>query len=65
MSDITAHLASLSDSDLLDAIRMAYEDMNTAAVESPNTEWHEACFAGLVVYVGEAERRGLTISTLQ
>ena len=58
------HLAALSDDELRKATITARDDLAQAATSQPNSEWHEACFAGALVYAGEMQRRGLKIATV-
>lgn len=58
------HLASLTDAKLREATITARDDLAKAATDEPNSEWHEACFAGALVYAGEMQRRGLKIETV-
>jgi hypothetical protein len=34
------------------------------AAGQPNSEWHEACFAGVLIYAAEMQQRGLKIETV-
>ena len=62
--DIDAHLAGLSNEQLIAAVKQAQDDLNEAANTSPNSERHQECFAGLYIYANEAQVRGLKISTV-
>lgn len=35
-----------------------------AAEQEKNSEWHESCFAAILVFVGEIEKRGIDLRTL-
>lgn len=61
---IAAHLLGLTDDELRRATVTVRDNLAQAAAEQPNTEWHEACFAGAVIYAGEMQRRGLKIETV-
>ena len=61
---INEHLASLSDAGLLVAAKEAQSDLEQAAREEPNSEWHQECFAGLVIYAAEMSARGLKLATV-
>ena len=61
---IATHLADLTDDELRQATITVRDDLAQAAADQPNTEWHEACFAGAMVYAGEMQRRGLKIATV-
>ena len=62
--EIDDHLSTLSNEQLMAAFRQAETDLANAAADEPNSEWHEACFAGLLVYAQEMNRRGLRASAL-
>jgi hypothetical protein len=57
------YLSSLSDDELREHIVMAKVDLTVAAEDSPESEWHQACFAGLVMLAQEASKRGLTLAS--
>ena len=58
MSDtVESYLLGLSDDELNDAIEQAKADLEKAANDEPNSEWHESCFAGFVVLGMEQVRR--------
>ena len=59
--EIVDHLSELSDGALRMAFAEAESDLAKAAAEQPNSEWHEACFAGLLMYGGEMAKRGIFI----
>lgn len=54
---VESYLLSLSDDELNDAIEQAKADLEKAANDEPNSEWHESCFAGFVVLAMEQTRR--------
>lgn len=58
--DIAQHLASLSDDALKAAFKQATDDLCEAA-GGTDTEWHEACFAGVYSYATEMNKRGITL----
>ena len=61
MSDtVESYLLSLSDDELNDAIEQAKADLEKAATDEPNSEWHESCFAGFVMLAMEQTRRNPT-----
>lgn len=60
---VAEHLAELSDAELIDAARTARDDLAAAANDQPNSERHEACFAGALIYAGELQARGLSLVT--
>jgi len=57
------YLDNLSDDELRSAIEVAKLDLQAASEEQRNSEWHEACFAGLLTYLHEAQSRGMQFST--
>ena len=54
---VESYLLSLSDDELNDAIEQAKADLEKAAHDEPNSEWHESCFAGFVMLGMEKTRR--------
>lgn len=54
-------LCTISDQDLLDAVKEACADCNEAAEDDANSEWHESCFAAVVVLTREIQRRALNL----
>lgn len=61
--EVMDHLDDLSDAELMESTKTALDDLAKASREWPNTEWHEACFAGAVIYAAELQKRGLTVAT--
>lgn len=61
---IAEHLDDLSDDALREATITARDDLAKASADEPNSKWHEACFAGALVYAQEMQRRGLKIETV-
>jgi len=59
---IEDYLKTLSDDKLLDKLTLAGVDLQEAAEKQKNSEWHEECFAGYVVFCNEAKKRGLSIT---
>lgn len=62
--DITAHLADLSDDDLKAKFKESTDDLVEAA-GGADTEWHEACFAGTIIYATEMNKRGIVLRKLR
>lgn len=62
--DIDSHLSSLSDDQLREATRQAQDDLAVAARDQPNSERHEACFAAIILYTHEMQKRNLRIATV-
>lgn len=63
-NDVHGHLADLSDAALTAAAKTASDDLAEAAATEPGSEWHEACFAGAIIYATEMQKRGLTLATI-
>lgn len=57
--DVQRDLAAMSDEAVLWWLDESARDLQKAADEKPNTEWHEACFAAAYLFASEANRRGL------
>lgn len=53
----------MTDDELICAARTARDDLAEAAVDEPESEWHQACFAAAMIYGLEMETRGLTLAT--
>jgi hypothetical protein len=53
------YLRSRSDDEIQRLWDVAKRDLTAASRTTPNSEWHEACFAGVIVIGQEAVRRGL------
>lgn len=62
--DIENYLSELTDEQLIAAVKMAETDLANAASENPNSEWHQSCFAGLIIYAGEIRKHGLKVATV-
>lgn len=60
---ITEHLSELSEEALKSAFKQAESDLAEAAAQQPNSEWHQSCFAGLLIYGGELAKRGIFLGT--
>jgi len=54
----------MTDAELRAAFAEAQDDLAVAARDEPESEWHQACFAGVMVYAAELAERGLSVSTL-
>lgn len=57
--ELMTELAALSDDQLLAAFDEAREDLAQAAHDDSNSEWHQCCFAGVVIYAQELSDRGI------
>jgi hypothetical protein len=53
-----------SEAELREALEEAKRDLQNAARDEPESEWHEACFAGVLVLAAELQSRGLSASTV-
>lgn len=62
MSAATAHelLDTMTDMELLAWCDEAKKDLEIAAAEEHNSEWHGTCFAALYVICTEMSKRGFT-----
>lgn len=54
----------LSDIELKQAFEEAKRDLEKAAQNEPESEWHQACFAGVMIYALEAAERGISFQTI-
>lgn len=59
--EIAQYLEGMTDDEIVSAVSEAYADTANAASQAPNSEWHQACFAGLMTYAQEALKRGMHI----
>lgn len=57
--DIQAYLDTMTDDELLARADESYGDLLQVATESPGSDWHDACFAGLYIFATEMNNRGL------
>lgn len=61
--NIPEYLENLSDADLIEEAKTAVQDLKEAAANQRESEWHQACFAGVMVFTEELSKRGLKMST--
>lgn len=61
--DIADHLAEMSDGALRMAFQQSEIDLAEAAAQQPNSDWHQSCFAALLIYGGELAKRGIFLGT--
>lgn len=54
------YLDGLTNEQLLYQLEQSKIDLAEAAGEEPNSEWHQACFAGMYLLAQEAGKRGIT-----
>lgn len=57
--DAREQIATLTDEELRTAINEASDDLKKASKDEPESEWHEACFAAVILFSQEMSRRGL------
>lgn len=62
-AEVQKHLGNLSDEELIEAAKVALDDLTAATLDQPGSEWHEACFAGAIIYATELQSRGLILAT--
>ena len=55
--ELDNYMHQLSDSDLQEMADKAVADLAAAAEADPESEWHQACFAGAFVLAQETMRR--------
>lgn len=65
MIDTEDYLAALTDKELLAQLEIAKTDLQQAAHEQNNSEWHGSCFAGVIVLATEVQKRGLIAATVK
>jgi len=58
------YLRSLNDKELKAAADEAYADLIKAADEDNNSEWHGTCFAALLCFCNELNKRDIKTSTI-
>jgi hypothetical protein len=63
-TEIDEYLAGLSNEQLMAAFKQAEADLAAVAADEPNSEWHQACFAGVLIYAQEMNKRGLRNAAL-
>jgi len=62
--DTTEYMNNLTDAELRQQTLECVGDLAKAAEEYPNTEWHEACFAALVLFSGEWDKRQIKLAAV-
>lgn len=62
--DVDAYLNSLDDAGLVASFNEAKNDLEAAANDKPDSDWHSECFAAVLIYAGELNKRGLKASTV-
>ncbi len=58
--DFTEVIKAMPETELREAMDIAYKDLIDAGTLCPNTEWHEACFSATYHLAEEMNRRGMT-----
>jgi hypothetical protein len=61
---VMAYVHSMTNDELIKLHTVAYHDLEQAALEDPNSEWHQSCFAAVVIFSQELVARGLTNPSL-
>ena len=56
--------SDMSNSDVLAGALQAKADLEDAAINFHETEWHEACFAGVLCYAMEMHSRRITLKEI-
>lgn len=64
MNEIQEHLESLTNEELLAKLEEAKSDLAIAAATERDSDWHAACFAGVLTYALEVQERGIDTRTL-
>lgn len=55
------HLTNL---EVINFLNQAKDDLDDATRDQPESEWHQSCFAAVLVMSQEALRRGLRFGTV-
>ena len=61
--DISELVAEMTDDELLCAASTARDDLAAAARDEPESEWHQGCFAAVMIYGIAMQERGLSLAT--
>lgn len=56
--------STYTDQQLIDLFNEAKLDLAKAAEDEPESEWHQACFAAVIMVSQEASKRGLKLTTV-
>lgn len=59
MTDVEVVMSSFTDDELRTQAIDCRNDLKKAAEYQPESEWHETCFAAMLIYAQEMNRRGL------
>lgn len=62
--EVQEYLSAKTDDELQLELATASRDLEVAAESEPNSEWHEACFAGCLLLAQEMSKRGIKINRL-
>jgi len=57
--NVQEFLDGLTDKELMEGLNEAIDDLKKVSIEQNNSEWHESCFAGAIIFSTEAARRNL------
>lgn len=60
--DISAFITSFSDEELINAANTCVDDLKDVSESDPQSEWHGECFAALLYYTQELNKRGIKLS---
>jgi len=55
--ELQAFLHSMDDAEVSARLTKALEDLEAAAREVPDSEWHEACFSAVAIFSQEHAKR--------
>ena len=58
------YMDAMNDAKLVDGFHIAVDDLQKASVEKPNSEWHEACFAAVIVFCNEINKRKINMPAM-
>jgi HEPN domain-containing protein len=56
--------AAMSDDELRAFFDEAKADLTAAARDEPESEWHQSCFAAVMLAAMEAQARGIKLATV-
>lgn len=64
MSLLDLDFSNYSDDEIREMLNIATTDLEEAAVEQPNSDWHSACFSAVFLLSEEVARRGMVLATI-
>jgi len=62
--EVQEMIGNLDDKHLIEGFEKARDDCESASINDPNSDWHEACFAAVMVFSQEILKRQLFASTV-